>query len=306
MPIQLPGHSNATAGIFGDYRERNYNGSLGLQTVIYAYGADIGGSLSIQTNSVTNAKSNKDANPASPTNPKSFFNPISLNWQLRSGKYQANLFSTGSLGNLWRSTFNISAGSSFSLWEGKPIASAEDPVAGLRYSPSYVIPGLRLDFGVSGNLANYGDGSDQNTLTLFGGPALTLGHFDKPFFDYTRIAASISGSFNNGLSPFSFDRAVDLRTASVSVAQQIYGPIVLEAGVTYNIDPNSEFNGTSSYSYLEVKLQRRSYEFGIYYSPYDGIGGVRVKLNDFNFDGSGAPFMPTAATSSIPIRRNPI
>ena len=141
---------------------------------------------------------------------------------------------------------------------------------------------------------------------MFGGPSITLGHFDKPFFDYTRIAASLAGSFNNGLSPFSFDRAVDLRTASVSVAQQIYGPLVLEAGVTYNIDPNSEFNGTSSYSYLEVKLQRRSYEVGVYYSPYDGIGGIRVKLNDFNFDGSGAPFMPTTAISSIPIRRNPI
>ena len=327
-PIQLPGHNIATAGMFGTYRERSYNGSLGLQNIIYAYGADIGGSLSIQAHSThkqttaeaqytatpntyystTNpaAELNKDASLSSPTNPKSFFNPIGMNWQLRSGNYQANLFSTGSLGNLWRTTLNISAGSSFSIWEGKPIAGKAEPITGLRYSPSYVIPGLRLDFGASGNLANYGDGSNQNTLTLFGGPALTLGHFDKPFFDYTRIAASIAGTFNNGLSPFSFDRAVDLRTASFSVAQQIYGPLVLEAGATYNIDPGSIYNGDVSYSYLEVKLQRRSYEFGIYYSPYDGIGGIRVKLNDFNFDGSGAPFMPTAASSSIPIRRNPI
>jgi hypothetical protein len=327
-PIQLPGHSSATAGAFGTYRERTYNGSLGLQNVIYAYGADIGGSFNIQTNysqnqtaktkNLSNSEipdnasynpNNSSPNSGSLPNPaqsKRFFNPIGLNWQLRSGNYQANLFSTGSLGNLWRSTLNISAGSSFSLWEGKSIASAEAPITGLRYSPSQVIPGLRFDFGVSGNLANYGDGSNQNTLTLFGGPALTLGHFDKPFFDYTRIAASIAGTFNNGLSPFSFDRAVDLRTASFSVAQQIYGPIVLEAGATYNIDPGSIYNGDVSYSYLEVKLQRRSYEFGIYYSPYDGIGGIRIKLNDFNFDGSGAPFMPTTATSSIPVRRNPI
>ena len=317
-PIRLPGHSSATAGIFGTYRERSYNGSLGLQNVIYAYGAAIGGSMSIQTHpaaspsakaeskaaAIASKTSNEDTNLVSTTNPKSFFNPISLNWQLRSGNYQANLFNTGNLGNLWRSTLNISAGSSFSIWEGKSIASAADPIIGLRYSPSYVIPGLRLDFGASGNLANYGDGSNQNTLTLFGGPALTLGHFDKPFFDYTRIAASIAGTFNNGLSPFSFDRAVDLRTASFSLAQQIYGPLVLEAGATYNIDPGSIYNGDISYSYLEVKLQRRSYEFGIYYSPYDGIGGIRVKLNDFNFDGSGAPFMPTTSTSSLPIRRN--
>ena len=90
------------------------------------------------------------------------------------------------------------------------------------------------------------------------------------------------------------------------MAQQIYGPLVLEAGATYNIDPGSIYNGDVSYSYLEVKLQRRSYELGIYYSPYDCIGGIRVKLNDFNFDGSGTPFVPTTATSSIPIRRNSI
>lgn len=315
-PIQLPGNSTGIAGVFGTYRERFYNGSLGLQNVIYAYGADIGGSLSIEPHSTakatadTNAAakatevSNKGTNLTSPTIPKSFFNPIGLNWQLRSGNYQANLFSTGYLANLWRTTLNISAASSFSIWEGKPIASAEDPVAGLRYSPSRVTPGLRLNFGATGNLANYGDGNNQNTLTLFGGPALTLGHFDKPFFDYTRIAASIAGTFNNGLSPFSFDRAVDLRTASFSVAQQIYGPLVLEAGATYNIDPGSIYNGDVSYSYLEVKLQRRSYELGVYYSPYDGVGGIRVKLNDFNFDGSGAPFMQTTAPSTIPIRRN--
>ena len=322
-PIQLPGHSSATAGLFGTYRERTYNGSLGLQNVIYAYGANIGGGLAIQTNDSqkqaekTNIQSdsgtqntsyspNISSGLANPAPSKSFFNPISLNWQLSSGNYQANLFSTGTLANLWRSTLNVSAGSSFSIWEGKPIANSADPTTGLRYSPSYVIPGVRLDFGASGNVANYGDGSNQNSLTLFGGPSITLGHFDKPFFDYTRIAASIAGTFNNGLSPFSFDRAVDLRTASFSVAQQIYGPIVLEAGATYNIDPGSIYNGESSYSYLEVKLQRRSYELGIYYSPYDGIGGIRIKLNDFNFDGSGTPFVPTTATSSIPIRRNSI
>ena len=317
-PINLPGHSSATAGLFGTYRERTFNGSLGLQNLIYAYGASIGGSLNFRAHLNQNKKEIKTTNPDLETTErnnqlkadktKKLFGTVNMNWQLRSGDYQANLFSTGTLGTLWRTNFNTSISSSISLWEGKSIANANanDPVAGLRYSPKAIIPGLKLEFGATGNVANYGDGGNQNTLTLFGGPSITLGHFDKRFFDYTRIAASIAGSFNDGLSPFSFDRAVDLRTASVSVAQQIYGPLVLEGGITYNIDPNSQFNGTSSYSYLEAKVQRRSYEVGVYYSPYDGIGGIRVKLNDFNFDGSGAPFMPTASTSPIPIRRNSI
>ena len=67
---------------------------------------------------------------------------------------------------------------------------------------------------------------------------------------------------------------------------------MLEAGATFNIDNGSEFYGDVSYSYVELKLQRRSYELGVYYSPYDGIGGIRIKLNDFNFNGNGTPFVP--------------
>jgi hypothetical protein len=47
-----------------------------------------------------------------------------------------------------------------------------------------------------------------------------------------------------------------------------------------------------SYSYVELKLQQRSYELGVYYSPYDKIGGIRIRLNDFSFSGSGTPFVP--------------
>ena len=298
MPVQLPGNNSATASLFGTYRERAYNGSLGLQNVIYAYGLNLEGSRTIQTQ------------PSQPSQTNSFFQPIGISWKLESGNFQANLYDTSSLANLWRTTLKLSANSSFSIWKDKPLSTSDNPQIGLRYSPTAIIPGLALNFGVDAVGSGYSDGSSQNTLTFYGGPSLTLGHFDKPLFDYTRLSASIAGTFNNGLSPFGFDRAVDLRTASFSVAQQIYGPLVLEAGATYNIDPGSIYNGDVSYSYFEVKLQRRSYEFGVYYSPYDGIGGIRVKLNDFNFDGSGAPFMPTAANTprgpaDTPIRRNP-
>jgi hypothetical protein len=43
---------------------------------------------------------------------------------------------------------------------------------------------------------------------------------------------------------------------------------------------------------VELRWQRRAYEFAIYYSPYEQIGGIRVKLNDFNFSGTGLPFVP--------------
>jgi len=49
---------------------------------------------------------------------------------------------------------------------------------------------------------------------------------------------------------------------------------------------------------VELRWQRRAYELAVYYSPYQGIGGVRVKLNDFNFKGTGLPFVPYTPASS--------
>ena len=280
-PLSLPGHSSANASAFGSYRERIYNGSLGLQTVVYSYGANLAG------NALLGLHKNPENSRKAP-----FFAPVNLNWAVQSGSYQAELFETDTLDTLWSSYANLAASTTLQLWQGSALHASEDPKRGLRYSPIPVAPSFGINFGASGYVATYSDGANQNTLTLWGGPSFTLGQFDRPVFDYTRFSASIAGTFLNGASPFGFDRTVDLRTLSFQAAQQIYGPIVLEAGATFNIDNGSEFYGDVSYSYVELKLQRRSYELGVYYSPYDGIGGIRVKLNDFNFTGSGTPFVP--------------
>jgi len=308
-PLTLPGHDSASAALFGSYRERIYNGSLGLQTVVYSYGANLAGTAVFNRpkpavapkgedqdkgadNSKGENKGDSPKQPISTQNKSPFFTPVTLNWAAQSGNYQATLYQTNTLDTLWRSYANLAIGTTLQLWQGNALDASDDPKRGLRYAASPVIPGLGLDFGASGYLASYSDGSNQNTLTLWGGPSFTLGQFDKLFFDYTRFSASIAGTFLGGASPFGFDRTVDLRTLSFQAAQQIYGPLVVEAGATFNIDNGSEFYGDVSYSYVELKLQRRSYELGVYYSPYDGIGGIRVKLNDFNFTGTGTPFVP--------------
>lgn len=289
-PLNLPGHETASAALFGSYRERIYNGSLGLQTVVYSYGANLAGTAIF--NRPRQAADNPSAAAPPPRQKGPFFTPVALSWAAQSANYQATLFETNTLDTLWRSYANLAVSSTLQLWQGEALDASEDPARGLRYSPTPVTPGLGLNMGASGYLASYSDGANQNTLTLWGGPSFTIGQFDKPLFDYTRFSASIAGTFLGGASPFGFDRAVDLRTLSFQAAQQIYGPLVLEAGATFNIDNGSEFYGDVSYSYVELKLQRRSYELGVYYSPYDGIGGIRVKLNDFNFAGTGTPFVP--------------
>ena len=68
--------------------------------------------------------------------------------------------------------------------------------------------------------------------------------------------------------------------------------MVLNAGVGLNVDPNSEFYRDVIDSNIELRWQRRSYDFGFYFNPYQGIGGFRFRLNDFNFTGTGVPFVP--------------
>ena len=141
-------------------------------------------------------------------------------------------------------------------------------------------------------MATYGNGTNQNTLSLTGGPTITLGHFQKEFLDYTQFTITGGGTLRQGLSPLGFDRAVDLGTLNFGLTQQIVGPLVFSGGVGFNVDPNSGSYGAVTNSYVEVRWQRRAYEIGVYYSPYEQLGGVRIKLNDFNFEGTGLPFIP--------------
>ncbi len=280
-PLGLPGHSSSQGALFGSYRERIYNGSLGLQTLVYSYGAELQGEAQL-----TGSRADDEPPQGTP-----YFTPLRLNWRALSGNYQAALFDTDSLDTQWRSVLRGGVNGSLRLWENRDGANP-DTMAQLRYAPIPVIPGLGLDFGINGSTAFYQDGAQQNTLTLAAGPSFTIGRFERPVLDYTRFSASLAGTLLDGGSPFGFDRAVDLRTVSFNAAQQIYGPLVLEAGATINIDNGSAFYGDVSYSYVELKLQQRAYELGIFYSPYDGIGGIRIRLNDFDFSGSGTPFVP--------------
>ena len=141
-------------------------------------------------------------------------------------------------------------------------------------------------------LAAYGDGERQTTISLSGGPSLTLGTFSKPFLDYTQLSITGGGTLKQGSSPFDFDQAIDLGTLGLGVTQQIAGPLVINAGVGLNIDPASEFYGDVIDSNIELRWQRRAYDFGFYFNPYEGIGGFRFRLNDFNFTGTGVPFIP--------------
>ena len=266
--IKLPLVGEVETRLFAAYRYRTWNGSLGETDVYSAYGAF--------------AEQKGDWQWG-----KLFNNYI---WRFGVGNYQAESFTSTKLIDTLRANFYGSLNSSYSLWRGKPAALT--PEAAYRYSPVAIVPGLTLRTNINTSLAAFGNGKSQSTVSLTGGPTLTLGTFSRPFLDYTQLSISGGGTLKQGASPFEFDQSVDLATLGIGLTQQLAGPLLLNAGIGLNVDPGSEFYGNVINSNIELRWQRRSYDLGFYFNPYEGIGGFRFRLNDFNFTGTGQPFIP--------------
>ena len=266
--IDLPVLGDVKARLFSAYRFRAFNGSLGETDVYSAFGSFLEKRGAFSVGKLNNG----------------------YIWRIGAGNYQAEQFQSENLTDLWRANFYGSLNSRYQIWRGKPAALT--PQAAYRYSPVAIVPGLAFRTNIRTLLAAYGNGVRQSTFSLSGGPSLSLGTFSKPFLDYTQLSITAGGTLQQGASPFSFDQAIDLGTLGIGVTQQIAGPLIINLGVGLNIDPVSEFYGDVIDSNIELRWQRRSYDLGFYFNPYEGIGGFRFRLNDFNFTGTGVPFVP--------------
>ncbi|MFM8258683.1 MAG: DUF3769 domain-containing protein [Vulcanococcus sp.] len=278
--FNMPLLGNVNARLFAAYRYRVWNGSLGEEDIYSA----VGGLLETQ-NSLPN------------------WGKLSSNYLMRlgAGNFQGNDFATSNLADLWRASFYGSLNASYPLWTGTALPPG--PQSANRFSPVPIVPGLTLNANTQLNLAAYGNGSRQYAVSLSGGPTLTLGHFNRNSFDWTQFTVTGGGTLRQGESPFSFDRIVDLGTIGLGLTQQLIGPLVFSGGIGLNVDPNSPYYGNTTNSYVELRWQRRSYELAIYYSPYEQLGGIRVRLNDFNFNGTGVPFVPYNPANLDPSNR---
>ncbi len=267
--MQLPILNQVQANLFGAYRYKAWNGTLGETDIYTAYGGYVEKRKEFAIGKLTN-------------------NSL---LRLGFGRYQAEAFRSSKLLSSWRANLYGSLNSSYPLWVRE---SAElKPYLAYRYSPVPIIPGLRLNSSLQLSSSYYQNGNSLNRVSLSIGPTLTMGTFSKEFFDYTKLSLAIGGTIKEGQSPFDFDAAVDLGTFSVGLTQQIVGPLLFKGGWEFNIDKSSESFGKSINSRLELLWQKRSYDFGVYYNPYEGMGGIRIRLNDFQFGGTGLPFIPS-------------
>mgnify|MGYP002777011580 CR=1 FL=1 len=251
-----------------NYRERLFNGSLGFQTVEQSYGAillsptiffgNTGISLSYQA-SLQNISADTDRLDLLPRN----FSDLTI--------------------NLTRFQSAITLGKGFLLWSRPPLPPTRD--AGLRFTPTPVVPYVQLITGVTGVSGFYSNGDSQLTLTTSVGLIGQFGYFSRTFFDYTGFNIIYSKGFYNDLSPFLFDRFVDDSVLSFGITQQIVGPLRIGFQTSYNLDTGKEI--TTDYF---VEWSRRTYSLLIRYNPVLELGSINLRISDFNWVGNPGYF----------------
>ncbi|MEH2462902.1 DUF3769 domain-containing protein [Nostoc sp.] len=251
-----------------NYRDRLYNGTLGFQTVQSSLGGIITspviplGKSGINLTYQASARY-IDAN----TDRQDLLQPVRENDRISLGRLQASA--------------TLSKG--LSLWRGKPLPPTA--TEGLRYTANPVVPYLQVSGGLTGTTSYYTNGDNQSTLTATIGLQGQIGHFSRPFLDYTAFNISYSQGLNNGLSPFLFDRSVDNKVLSAGISQQVYGPFRLGFQTSVNLDTGKE----ASTDYI-VEYNRRTYGITFRYNPVLELGGFTIRISDFNWGGGTDPF----------------
>jgi lipopolysaccharide export system protein LptA len=251
-----------------NYRERLFNGSLGYQTVQSSYGASFVSPVIPLGNSGVN------------------FTYQSSIQNIQAETDKQDLLPQGQdegLINLTRYESAASISRGFYLWQGDTLpATAQE---GLRYTPTPVQPFLQLTTEITGVGGFYSNGDTQPYLKGSVGLRGQLGHFSRPYFDYTGFNFVYSQGIRGDESPFKFDRFVDKKTISLGWTQQIYGPLRAGVQTEFNLDNNDEI--TTDYF---VEYSRRTYNFVLRYNPALAIGSFSFQINDFNWIGDSEPF----------------
>ncbi|MDZ7959913.1 MAG: DUF3769 domain-containing protein, partial [Aulosira sp. DedQUE10] len=250
------------------YRDRLYNGTLGYQTVQSSLGGVVSSPIIPLGNSGINLSYQAGAQYINAnTDRLDLLEPTRDNDRISLGRLQGSAALSGGL----------------LLWQGQPLALT--PTEGLRYTPNPVVPYLRAIAGITGTSSYYTNGDNQSTLIGTIGLEGQIGHFSRPYLDYTAFNVSYSQGFTSGLSPFLFDRAVDNRVLSAGITQQIYGPFRLGFQTSVNLDTGRE----SSTDYI-LEYSRRTYGLTLRYNPVLQLGGISFRISDFNWSGGTDPF----------------
>ena len=251
---------------FTNYREKIWNGSLGEKEILSASGIRIG---------KRNNWSINDVNKSS---------LLALGY----GTYQSNMKGI-STNNIIRDRLNISLerNHSYPIWKQKEKKYINQSNI---YTPQIIQNSIYLNINSQIDLYRYSDDNFQNLYTLKIGPEVTLGNFERKYFDFTKFSIYPKLTLAEGKSPFDFDQAVDNHAIELSLKQQLAGPLALKIKSNYNLDVNSNKYKQFDNTIYELDWNRRAYNISLFYNQNNKSGGINFKIYSFNFDGLGKRF----------------
>jgi len=157
--------------------------------------------------------------------------------------------------------------------------SISDLTADNKYTPEVINQGLFINSRIGAGFYNYGDFSAQRIFSLSVGPKLVLGEFKNKFFDYTSIYLSPEFNSKRGKSPFTFDDFADGSRMSLSLKQQLIGPLVIAYNGTFEFDGKNDLK-TTNYS---LEMNRRAYKIELSYYPDPEDKRIILGFEVFNF-----------------------
>ncbi len=243
--------------LYGIYRERVWNGSLGEAEIYSGFGSKL---KKENTWIVDGIK-------------KSEFLSLGLAKITAEGLNTKNLV-TSLKGNLF-----------YSLDQKFPISVVEPKKKSVdisfNYIPEPITKGLSLNTKLELSYSLYENGDHQEYLGLGAGPEYIIGNFKNKTFDYTRISLLPFYKFNVGESVFKFDNNYENFTLDISFDQQLYGPIILKSFGILNLTNDANDYGEFIDSKISLNWKKRSYEFGIFYQPHNQAGGISFSLYGF-------------------------
>ncbi len=243
--------------IFGAYRERIWNGSIGESEIYNAYGWQLDQAKSWKNGSVEK-------------------NQI-ITFGL--GKYKAEELTSSDFVESYKGSVSYQLNQRLPIYEKRIDSEYIDK--SFEYIPKPIKEGVLLNSKISVNYNLYKDGNTQKYLGFGLGPEIVMGNFKKDFFDYTRLSVLPFYKFQSGKSIFKFDQVAENFTIDFNLDQHLFGSWLIETQGTLNLDKDSDDYGEFIYSRIAMNFKKRSYSFGIFYQPHDRAGGINFILNGF-------------------------
>ena len=243
--------------IFGAYRERIWNGSIGESEIYNAYGWQLDQSKSWRNDAVEN-------------------NQIIT---IGIGNYKAEELNSSDFAESFKGSVSYQLNKRLPIFEKRIDSLYIDE--SFEYIPEPIKQGVFINSKVS---ATYNLYKDSNTQKYFGvglGPEFVIGNYKKDFFDYTRLSILPFYKFKSGKSIFKFDQVSENFTVDLNFDQHLIGSWLIETQGTLNLDKDSDDYGEFIYSRIGINFKKRSYSLGIFYQPHDQAGGINFSFNGF-------------------------